>query len=41
VQSSESVISDELDHLLPDRWLKANLDHKWTIDEIRRREREV
>ena len=30
----------ELDHLLPDRWLEANPDHKWTIDEIRRAERE-
>ncbi len=36
----EPVTSTELDHLLPDRWLAANPSHKWTIDEIRRVERE-
>lgn len=36
----EPVTSTELDHLLPDRWLEANPSHKWTIDEIRRAERE-
>ena len=34
------VTSDELDYLLPDLWLKANPTHKWTIDKIRRAERE-
>ena len=38
--AGESVTSTELDHLLPDRWLEANPSHKWTIDEIRRVERE-
>ena len=33
------VTSAELDDLLPDRWLKANPAHVWTIDEIRRDER--
>jgi len=36
----EPVTSTELDYLLPDHWLAANPDHKWTIDEIRRTERE-
>jgi hypothetical protein len=40
-ESGEPVTSDELDYLLPDIWLKANPKHKWTIDEIRRREREA
>lgn len=38
--AGERVTSDELDDLLPDRWLKANPDHVWKIDEIRRQERE-
>jgi len=38
--AGEPVTSTELDHLLPDRWLQANPDHKWTIDELRREERE-
>jgi transposase len=38
--NGQSVISTELDYLLPDRWLLANPEHKWTIDEIRRVERE-
>jgi hypothetical protein len=33
------VESDELDYLLPDIWLAANPGHKWTIDQIRRDER--
>ena len=39
-KDKEPVTSSELDHLLPDRWLQANPDHKWTIYEIRRAERE-
>jgi hypothetical protein len=27
--------------MLPDIWLTANPDHRWTIDEIRRAEREA
>ncbi len=34
------VTSSELDELLPDRWLQAHPQHVWTIDEIRREERE-
>jgi hypothetical protein len=34
------VTSDELDALLPDHWLAANLSHTWTIDAIRREERQ-
>ena len=29
-----------LDAFLPDRWLTTHPEHSWTIDEIRRRERE-
>ncbi len=36
----QPVTSTELDHLLPDRWLLAHPEHRWTIDEIRRGERE-
>lgn len=39
--ADEPVISTELDYLLPDAWLKANPHHQWTIDEIRRKEREA
>jgi len=35
----EPVASPELDHLLPDQWLKANPGHVWTIDQVRRAER--
>lgn len=28
-----------LDQLLPDRWLQAHPQHRWNIDEIRRKER--
>jgi hypothetical protein len=38
--AGERVTSTELDDLLPDRWLKANPDQLWKIDEIRRQERE-
>lgn len=37
--NDEPVTSDELDSLLPDRWLQAHSEHVWTIDEIRREER--
>jgi transposase len=30
---------DELDLLLPDRWLQAHPQHRWVIDELRRRSR--
>jgi transposase len=30
---------DQLDELLPDRWLKAHPEHRWQIDAIRRKER--
>lgn len=33
------VTSTELDDLLPDRWLEAHPTHVWTIDELRREER--
>lgn len=33
------VDSTELDYLLPDLWLADNPDHTWTIDAIRREER--
>ena len=39
--AGEPVSSEELDYLLPDAWLQANPDHKWTIDQIRRKEREA
>jgi hypothetical protein len=38
--AGELVTSTELDGLLPDNWLVANPEHVWTIDEIRRKERE-
>jgi hypothetical protein len=34
------VTSRELDDLLPDIWLCANPGNEWTIDEVRRKERE-
>ena len=34
-----SVTSNELDELLPDRWLHTHPENKWTIDAIRREER--
>ncbi|MCA9128307.1 MAG: IS66 family transposase [Planctomycetales bacterium] len=38
--AGEPVSSTELDYLLPDKWLEQNPSHRWTIDEIRRQERE-
>jgi hypothetical protein len=37
----EPVSSTELDYLLPDVWLRSHPQHQWTIDEIRRSEREA
>jgi transposase len=31
---------DGIDHLLPDRWLSHNPDHRWHIDQLREAERE-
>jgi transposase len=31
--------ADQLDELLPDRWLKGHPEHRWEIDTIRREER--
>ena len=31
--------ADQLDELLPDRWLKAHPEHRWRIDDLRREER--
>jgi hypothetical protein len=39
--SGAAITSDELDYLLPEIWLKANPDHRWTIDEIRLAKREA
>lgn len=40
--SDESpVTSSELDELLPDRWLRKNPNHAWTIDHVRRAERKA
>ncbi len=38
--SDEQVTSDDLDFLLPDHWLKANPGNEWTIDAVRRKERQ-
>ena len=37
--AGESVISTELDYLLPDVWLAANFANFWDIEAIRREER--
>jgi hypothetical protein len=37
--AGRSVASEELDGLLPDRWLLTHPDCKWEIDAIRREER--
>ena len=39
--SGRSVTSTELDDLLPDRWLESHPEHTWTIDTIRRKERQA
>jgi transposase len=39
--AGQSVTSTELDELLPDRWLESHPQHAWTIDTIRRKEREA
>lgn len=39
-EAQEPVTSEELDELLPDRWLQSHPDCKWTIDEVRRKERQ-
>ena len=38
--AGEPVTSDELDALLPDRWLASHPTCVWTIDQIRRTERQ-
>lgn len=38
-QAEQAVTSDELDYLLPDRWLRDHPEHTWTIDAVRRQER--
>jgi len=42
VQSTagEAVTTAELDYLLPDRWLQSHPECVWTIDAIRREERQ-
>lgn len=39
--AGQPVTSTELDELLPDRWLESHPQHAWTIDTIRRKEREA
>jgi len=36
--TDEPIVSDELDYLLPDIWLKSHPDQTWTIAHIRRAE---
>ena len=38
--AGEPVTNDELDDLLPDRWLASHPNSVWTIDQIRRTERQ-
>ncbi len=38
-KAGEAVTSNELDPLLPDRWLAEHPGHEWTIEQIRRDER--
>jgi hypothetical protein len=38
-QAGERVTSEELDYLLPDRWLAEHPGYEWTIDALRREER--
>jgi hypothetical protein len=37
--SSAKADGDELDDLLPDRWLRRHPESAWTIDSLRRAER--
>lgn len=39
--AGDPVTSDELDELLPDRWIKSHPQQAWTMDEIRRKERQA
>ena len=39
--AGDPVTSDELDELLPDRWIKSHPTHAWRMDEIRRKERQA
>jgi hypothetical protein len=41
VAAGQPVTSTELDGLLTDRWLESHPRHAWTIDTIRRKEREA
>jgi hypothetical protein len=38
--AGEAVTTAELDYLLPDRWLQSHPECVWTIDAIRREERQ-
>ena len=35
----DSPAPEQLDELLPDRWLAAHPEHRWWIDDLRRAER--
>jgi hypothetical protein len=35
----DSPPAEQLDELLPDRWLTAHPEHRWSIDDLRRAER--
>lgn len=39
--AGEPITSEELDSLLPDRWLQSHPNHAWTMDAIRRKERQA
>jgi len=39
--AGEPITSEELDGLLPDRWLQSHPNHAWTMDTIRRKERQA
>lgn len=39
-ECNQPVTSEELDELLPDRWLASHPEHRWEIDRQRRKERE-
>ena len=40
-EAEEPVTSDELDALLPDKWLESNPESRWEMGEQRRHEREA